>query len=209
MTFVKICGITNLKDASSAARFGADQLGFNFYAKSPRYISPENAGEIVRQLPATVQKVGVFVDADLKSIAAAACVARLDAVQLHGDESPGLATAVRGLTRLPVIKAFRVSENFAAEDVTRYEVDAILLDAYSAAEFGGTGETFNWETALKVKNLVPRLYLAGGLSVDNVARAIAEVRPFCVDACSRLESEKGIKDELKLRGFLMSAGKSI
>jgi phosphoribosylanthranilate isomerase len=202
MTNVKICGITNLEDALLSVKFGADALGFNFYEKSPRYISPEKAREIVEQLPREVLKVGVFVNESLGEICKIAETAKLDAIQLHGEETPEFAGELKAKTNLEIIKAFRVSENFKPEDVLQYEVDAVLLDAYSRHEHGGTGETFDWEIAKKVQEIFPKMYLAGGLSHENITKANYEVRPFAVDACSCLEIKKGKKDKVNLINFM-------
>ncbi len=202
MTKVKICGITNLEDALLSAKFGADALGFNFYPKSPRYIYPDKAREIIEQLPKKVLKVGVFVNDDLEKIAEIARVAKLDAVQLHGEETSEFVREVKAKTNLEVIKAFRVSPEFKPEDILQYEVDAVLLDAYSPQEHGGTGETFNWEIAKKVREIFPKIYLAGGLSAGNVMQAISEVNPFAVDACSLIEEVKGIKNHTKVKNFI-------
>jgi len=202
MVKVKICGITNLEDALLSAKFGADALGFNFYKKSPRYISPEKAREIVEQLPQEILKVGVFVNESLEGICEIAKTARLDAIQLHGEETPEFARELKAKTNLEIIKAFRVSESFEPEDILQYKVDAVLLDAYSPKEHGGTGETFDWEIAKKVQEIFPKMYLAGGLSVENVKEAVEKVKPYAVDACSRLESKKGIKDSTKVSSFI-------
>jgi phosphoribosylanthranilate isomerase len=156
MTKVKICGITNLEDALLAAEFGADALGFNFYPKSPRYISPEKALEIVRQLPKKVLKVGVFVNESMEKISEIAEIAALNSIQLHGEESAEFARKLKAKTNLEIIKAFRVSPEFEPEEVLQYEVDAVLLDAYSPKEHGGTGETFDWEIAKKVQKIFPK-----------------------------------------------------
>ena len=202
MTKVKICGITNLEDALISAKFGADALGFNFYEKSPRYIAPKKARQITEQLPKNVLKVGVFVNENLEKIIEIAKVAKLDALQLHGEESPEFARELKQKTNLEIIKAFRVSPDFAPKDVLKYAVDAILLDAYSPKEHGGTGETFDWEIAKKVQEIFPKMYLAGGLSQNNIANAILQVKPFAVDACSCLESDKGRKDKVDLINFI-------
>ena len=202
MTKVKICGITNLEDALLSAKFGADALGFNFYAKSPRYITPENAREIIEQLPANILKVGVFVNESLEKIVEIAKVAKLDALQLHGEETPAFARELKSKTNLEIIKAFRVSPEFKPEDVLQYETDAILLDAYNPQEHGGTGETFDWEIAKKVQEIFPKMYLAGGLSQNNIATAISSVRPFAIDACSCLEEKKGKKNKVILINFI-------
>ncbi len=204
MTLVKICGITNLEDALLSAKFGADALGFNFYEKSPRYITPEKAREIVEQLPADVLKVGVFVNESLEKIAKIAEVSKLDALQLHGEESPEFVKQLKEKTNLEIIKAFRVSPEFKPKDVLQYEVDAVLLDAYSRHEHGGTGETFDWEIAEKVRMLFPKMYLAGGLSEVNIAEAISNIKPFAVDVCSSIEKKKGIKDLNLLKKFVFA-----
>lgn len=205
MTKVKICGITNLEDALLSAKLGADALGFNFYRKSPRYIVPEKAREIIEQLPEKILKVGVFVNEDLNKIVKIAQIAKLDALQLHGEETPEYARELKQKTNLEIIKAFRVSPEFKLEDVLQYETDAILLDAYSPKEHGGTGETFDWEIAKKVQEIFPKMYLAGGISKDNVRSAIYHVYPFAVDACSRIEIEKGKKDKIKLINLILTA----
>ena len=202
MTKVKICGITNLEDALLSTKFGADALGFNFYKKSPRYIPHEKAREIIAQLPQEVLKVGVFVNESLEKICKIAETAKLDAIQLHGEETPEFSAELKAKTNLEIIKAFRVSENFEPEDVLEYKVDAVLLDAYTPKEHGGTGETFDWEIAKKVQAIFPKMYLAGGLTIENVGKAAENVKPFAVDACSGLESEKGIKDSAKVNNFI-------
>ena len=202
MTKVKICGITNLEDALLSAKFGADALGFNFYPKSPRYISPEKACEIIEKLPKKVLKVGVFVNENLKKISEIATIAKLDAIQLHGEETPEFVRDLKAKTNLEIIKAFRVSPEFKPEDVSQYEVDAILLDAYNPKEHGGTGETFDWEIAKKVQEIFPKMYLAGGLSHENVRSAIWDIKPFAVDVCSGVEEARGMKDKVKVINFL-------
>ena len=202
MTKVKICGITNLEDALLSAKFGADALGFNFYEKSPRFVSPEKAREIIEQLPEKILKVGVFVNESLEKIIKIAQTAKLDALQLHGEETPEFARELKAKTNLEIIKAFRVSPEFKPEDILQYETDAILLDAYNQKEHGGTGETFDWEIAMRVQRISPKMYLAGGLSMDNTATAIRRVKPFALDSCSCLESMKGKKDKVKVINFL-------
>ena len=209
MTKVKICGITNLEDALLSAKFGADALGFNFYAKSLRYIAPEKAREIIEQLPAKVLKVGVFVNESLEKIVEIAAIAKLDALQLHGEETPEYARELKAKTNLEIIKAFRVSPEFKPEDVLEYKVDAILLDAYSPKEHGGTGEIFDWEIAKKVQEIFPKMYLAGGLDQNNVANAFYEVKPFTIDVCSGVESKKGKKDFESLNFFILNLRNAI
>ncbi len=202
MTKVKICGITNLEDALLSAKFGADALGFNFYEKSPRYIAPEKAHEIIKELSTYVLKVGVFVNESLNKIIEVAATAKLDAIQLHGEETPEFSRELKAKTNLEIIKAFRVSPEFKPENVLQYKVDAVLLDAYSANEHGGTGETFDWEIARKVREIFPKMYLAGGLSAENISEAILAVKPFAVDACSSIEKAKGVKNYAKVKNFI-------
>lgn len=208
MTKVKICGITNFEDAQLSVKFGADALGFNFYRKSSRYIEAEKVREIVGKLPKEVLKVGVFVNETLEKIIEIAKIAKLDAIQLHGEETPEFAAELKQKTNLEIIKAFRVSPTFKPEDVLQYQVDAILLDAYNPKEHGGTGETFEWEIAKKVQEIFPKMYLAGGLSEKNLMKLLRQFELFAVDVCSGIESEKGKKDESKLRKFLWIAEKS-
>jgi phosphoribosylanthranilate isomerase len=201
MTIVKICGITNLDDALAAVDAGAEALGFNFYKPSPRYIAPQRAQEIVAQLPDLVLKVGVFVNevspAAVKSIANEA---GLKALQLHGDESPAYCRELA--VDNYVIKTFAVSDSFDFEMVRAYEVAAIMLDTRDNRLRGGTGRVFDWSIAEQVRNLVPKLFLAGGLSPENAAEAVKKVRPYAVDACSALEDKPGKKNHERMRAFV-------
>ncbi len=191
MTLVKVCGITNVEDALAALDAGAEMLGFNFYARSPRYVTPAAARQIIERLPEGVTCVGVFVNepapADVERIAREA---RLGAVQLHGDETPEYCQSLRGLT---TIKALRVGADYTPKSAAAYDTDAVLLDAYVAGERGGTGHTFDWALATLTRERVPRLFLAGGLNPDNVASAVAAVRPYAVDVCSGVETSPGRK----------------
>ena len=196
MTVVKICGITNLADALAAVDAGADALGFNFYRPSPRYISPSDARKIIDQLPESILKVGVFVNEGLHSVQHIAAEAGLSAVQLHGDESPEYC---RELAATFVIKAFGAGDNLQVET---YDVDAIMLDTKDDVLHGGTGRTFDWSIAQRTTSTVPKLFLAGGLSPENVADAIATVRPYAVDACSSLEERLGKKNHAALHAFV-------
>jgi phosphoribosylanthranilate isomerase len=204
MVKVKICGITNLDDALHAVEYGADALGFNFYEKSPRFITAADAGEIIAELPSSILKVGVFVNERIDAIAETIRTAGLDAVQLHGEELPSFVREIREDLGREVIKAFRVSPGFSAESVFDCGSDTILLDGFSTDAHGGTGETFDWSIAKRLSSRL-NLYLAGGLSADNVRMAISEVRPYAVDACSLLESAPGKKDPEKLRRFVAEA----
>ena len=197
---VKICGITNLEDALAAVEAGADALGFNFYPRSPRFIEPADARRIIEQLPETIMSVGVFVnEGEPEQVERIAELVGLKAVQLHGDESPQYCRALRSRF---VIKALRVGDGFTPQSVKEYETDAILLDAYAGNARGGTGRVIDWSIARQVSELVPQLFLAGGLSAENVAEAISVAEPYAVDACSSLEREPGIKDAGRVRAFV-------
>lgn len=202
MTRVKVCGITSLEDARAALEAGADMLGFNFYARSPRCVSPAEARGIVESLPRRVSCIGVFVNepspAEVERIAREA---GLHAVQLHGDETPEFCRGLRGLT---IIKALRVGADYDAESAAAYDADAVLLDAYVAGERGGTGHTFDWTLASLTRDRVPRLFLAGGLNPDNVASAVAAVRPYAVDVCSGVETAPGRKSSELMRRFVQA-----
>ena len=199
MTLVKICGITNLDDALAAVDAGADLLGFNFWPRSPRYISPANAREITNQLPSSILKVGVFVNEELPSLLTIASEANLTAIQLHGDESPDYC---RQLKQTFVIKALGAQDDL---DLSAYAVDAIMLDTKDELLRGGTGRVFDWSLAQhpdKSVKSVAKLFLAGGLSPENVAEAIATVKPYAVDACSSLEETPGKKNHARMRAFV-------
>jgi phosphoribosylanthranilate isomerase len=203
MVHVKVCGITTLDDALGALEAGADALGFNFYRRSPRYVEPARAREIIERLPESILSVGVFVNEPApEDVARMAEESGVSAAQLHGDES---AEFCDSLPSLRVIKALRVGEDFDPADATRYAAEAILLDAFSAKARGGTGETFDWSVARRTRELVPRLYLAGGLTPENVADAVEAVRPFAVDVCSGVENAPGRKDAARLRAFVAAA----
>ena len=203
MTFVKICGITNLNDAMAAVAAGADALGFNFYKPSARYITPHAACEIIEQLPDSILTVGVFVnEASPRSVMDIANEAGLKALQLHGDESPDYCRELAANTL--VIKTLAVSDSFDPARACGYNVDAIMLDTRDNRLRGGTGRVFDWSIAQQVSQLVPKLYLAGGLSPENVEEAINKVRPYAVDACSSLEDRPGTKNHGRMRAFVVT-----
>ena len=204
---VKICGITNMEDAQMSVDAGADMLGFNFYPKSLRYIEPESARRIIERLPAAIQNVGVFVNEENpQRVADIADIADIDVIQLHGDESPSYCQTLK---ERRIIKALRVDHDFSATRVADYQTEAILLDTFSAAARGGTGESFDWAIAKQVRKVVSRLFLAGGLTPDNVASAIATVTPYAVDACSSLESSPRKKDERRVREFIAATRSAV
>lgn len=201
MVRVKICGLTNVKDARVAARLGADALGFNFYKPSPRYIKPEMARAVIAALPPFVSAVGIFVNADIERVNKIARMCGLDAVQLSGEEPPREVDRVRGVQR---IKGIRVRDVQDIALCRRYRVDAYLLDAFVPGQHGGTGETFNWELAREAHEFGP-IILAGGLTPDNVAQAVATVRPYAVDVASGVEAAPGIKDKELMDAFIRRA----
>lgn len=207
MVLVKICGITNLDDALAAVDAGADALGFNFYPRSPRYIAPETAWAIIDRLPAEVLTVGVFVNEALDSIKRiASTTAGVSALQLHGNESPEYCKALDGYFR---IKVFAAGPEFKPWSVRDYDVESIMLDAFDKGGIGGgTGRLSNWAVALETRELFPTLFLAGGLSAENVGEAIKFVTPYGVDACSLLESAPGRKDHERMRAFVAAVRKA-
>jgi phosphoribosylanthranilate isomerase len=205
VTRVKICGITNLEDALVSVELGADMLGFNFYEKSARYISPKTAGALVSEMPDNIEKVGVFVNKSVEEIFQLLNTVSLDTVQLHGDEPPEFIDALRGRTAVKLIKAIRVGQKFDPAVISDFRTDGILLDAFSKSGYGGTGETFAWDRAKNLGRSIPRLYLAGGLHAGNVSKAVKSVRPYAVDVASGVESFPGKKDPAKLEAFIANA----
>lgn len=195
---VKICGVRSLEEAEAAVEAGADALGFNFWPRSPRYIDPDAARSVIRQLSPLVSAIGVFVNEDPLRIAEIVANAGLNAVQLHGDETPELCA---GLGSIKIIKAIRVADDFDCASINRYPVSAILLDTNIKGSYGGTGRRFDWSVAIEAKRYA-RIILAGGLAIENVAEAIKSVNPFAIDVCSGVESEPGRKDIDKLRRFM-------
>lgn len=204
MVKVKICGITNLDDALAAAKFDADMVGFNFYSKSPRYLMQQEAANIATRVPPKVLKVGVFVNATTEEISDIANAVGLEVIQLHGDEDDDFIRIVGHITEKPVIKAFRIDREISINSVLHSDADAVLLDTASIGELGGTGRTFDWNLVggdLKDK----QVFLAGGLTPNNVAEAISIVRPYAVDVASGVESSPGRKDAAKMKAFIENA----
>jgi len=193
---LKVCGITSHDDAMKAVEAGAVYLGFNFYPPSPRYISPELARGIVDLLPEGVIPVGIFVnEPHPDEVSRIMERGGMRLAQLHGDEDPEYCRAV-GAER--VIRAFRAASGFQIRQAMEYAVDAVLLDAYDPRLYGGTGKTVDWVMAASLAREV-RLFLAGGLSPDNIQEAIRAVHPWAVDLNSGVESAPGVKDATKLR----------
>jgi phosphoribosylanthranilate isomerase len=200
MVKVKICGITNWADAKAALDAGADALGFNFYRPSPRYIEPEEARRITSRIPKRATSVGVFVNEPVARVLDIARRAGLDMIQLHGDETPGIVSKLA--EKFLIIKVFRVRSGFRPTCLKRFgEAAAFLLDGFQPRLRGGTGKTFDWRLAIEAKRHGP-IILAGGITPENVARAIAEVDPFGVDVSSGVEAHPGKKDPARIRAFL-------
>jgi phosphoribosylanthranilate isomerase len=203
---VKICGITRAQDALLAEKLGAWALGFNFYEKSPRAISPATAWKIRKSLDLTTEAVGVFVNWKPELIITLVHALELTSVQLHGHESPAQVAACRD--QLPVFKAFRVGPRFSISEFRRFRrASAFLLDAARTGGYGGTGRTTDWALARKAANS-HRIILAGGLTPENVAEAIRIVRPFAVDVASGVESRPGKKEPGKLRDFFAEVARA-
>jgi phosphoribosylanthranilate isomerase len=192
---LKICGITTQEDASDAIDAGATAIGFNFYPRSPRYLSPEAAAEITTAKG--VRRVGVFVNEKRERVEEIVRVARLDVVQLHGEE-----TAADYPATVAVWKALRVSDGFDLADYADLHEEALLLDGPAGELYGGAGKSFDWRL---VRDTARKIVLAGGLDASNVAAAIELVKPWGIDACSRIEIVPGKKDRKKMTEFLQAA----
>jgi phosphoribosylanthranilate isomerase len=199
-TRVKICGITNLADALAAIEAGADALGLNFYEGSSRHVSLKTAAEIASHLPPFVMRVGLFVNAPEEQVTRAIGECGLSLLQFHGDEPPEFCTQF-GLMSM---KAFRIRDTESLKEIPKYQTDAYLLDAYSPDARGGTGEKFNWDLAVEAQKFGKPIFLAGGLTPENVAEAVRKVRPFGVDVSSGVESAPGKKDAAKVRAFIQA-----
>ncbi len=192
---VKICGITNIEDANLSYNLGADVIGFIFYKKSKRYIQPNKAKEIINNLPVFVLKVGVFVNESAEEINKISKEIKLNIIQLHGEESPEIISEIDP----PVIKAFRVGENFDYSILEKYKNCSFLLDALDEKEYGGTGQMFNWNKI--PEELRRKIILAGGISIENIEKIFKEIKPKAIDVSSSLEIEPGKKDKKKLKQF--------
>jgi len=192
---IKICGITNAADGQLACALGADLLGFNFYAPSPRYIDPGAVAQIVRELPAGTERVGLFVNATFEDIKEVLTQCPLTMMQLHGDEDNTFCRKVAELG-LPILKALRMSRPDDIRKIEQFGTEYILLDAFREDLYGGTGDSFDWswirETGAK------KIFLAGGINPDTIQEALA-VGTYGIDLCSGVEKEPGVKDENKLR----------
>src|SRR5450830_1927760 len=207
-TRIKICGLTRVEDIAAVVAAGADAIGFVFYPKSPRYVTPEQAASLIAAIPPYVSTVGLFVNASVEEVQATLAMAPLSLLQFHGDETPEHSAALAAAVNRPYTQVFRVKPDTSFEDLLEYEqryraasplFASLLLDTYVDA-YGGAGKVFDW--SLIPKELAPRVVLSGGLSVHNVLEATARVRPFAVDISSGVEQAKGIKDARKIAAFI-------
>lgn len=198
---VKICGITNREDAHAAVAAGADLLGFVFCEDSPRHVTVAEAAAIAQTVPPQVVRVGLFVNATEELVAEAMSACGLQLLQFHGDETPEYCRQFGAMS----MKAFRMKDAETLRQLREYPTDAWLLDAFVPGQRGGTGHTFNWELAVAAVQLGRPVFLAGGLTPENVAEAVRQVRPFGVDVSSGVEAAPGKKDHAKVRAFVQAA----
>jgi len=202
---VKICGITTHAAAEAAAAAGADAVGLMFFEGSPRHVTIEKAAEISAVLPPQIVRVGVFVNAEEALIQEAMGACTLNILQFHGDESPEDCARFNVMT----IKALRVKGPETLDEMGDYGVDGFLLDAFSETARGGTGESFDWELAARARELGRPIFLAGGLTPENVAEAVRTVQPFAVDVSSGVEITPGEKCPDKMRAFVSGAKEAL
>jgi phosphoribosylanthranilate isomerase len=200
-TVVKICGITNVEDGMAAAEAGANAIGLMFYEQSPRNVSLQTAAEIAGKLPPYIIKVGVFVNPTEEEVLSAITHCGLNILQFHGEETPEFCQLFPVMT----IKAFRIRDEESLKSLPEYKTEAWLLDAYAGDKLGGTGAKFNWDLAIAAQKLGRPIFLAGGLTPENVADAIRKVHPYAVDVSSGVESAPGKKDHEKVRAFIRAA----
>ncbi len=203
MVKIKICGITNIDDALACTEAGADALGFNFYRKSPRFVEPAKAAEIITQLPPFVTPVALFVNEREEKIRDIQFTTGIKVLQFQGDERPDFCE--RFSTR--VIKVFQIKDKESLKHMSHYRVNAYLLDSYKEGLHGGTGTTFDWHLAVVAKTF-GKVILAGGLTPENVGEAVKLVQPYAVDVASGVEKETGVKDHARIRKFVSEVRKA-
>jgi phosphoribosylanthranilate isomerase len=201
---VKICGITNFEDARASIDAGCDALGFVFYKKSPRYITPDKAKDIIKELPENVIKVGVFVNAKERTIRRIAKLCHLDILQFHGSESPEFCARFRGHK---IIKAFRIKDSINLKNILGYSTFAYLFDTFVKFKMGGTGKNFDWKLLANLADIKQPIFLSGGLTINNVKEAIKVARPNWVDVSSSVEIKAGKKCFKKVKDFIETAKK--
>ncbi|UCH11848.1 MAG: phosphoribosylanthranilate isomerase [Candidatus Omnitrophota bacterium] len=202
MIKVKICGITNFEDAQTSVLAGCDMLGFVFYEKSPRYIRPDRAGDIISSLPGGVEKVALFVNEQKETVTDILNqIKEIDILQFHGDETPDYCNAFNKR----IIKAIRVKNKDSIKQMASYDVNFFLLDAFKKDVYGGTGENFEWKLAKDAKAYNVPIILSGGLNPENVKEAIELVEPYAVDVSSGVEISPGRKDPELIKKFIEQA----
>jgi phosphoribosylanthranilate isomerase len=204
MTKIKICGITNKTDAIEANNLGTDMVGFVFYRGSKRAVEPKTVKDITNELPDRIAKVGVFVDEDAGKVLDIAQECSLDILQFHGDEKAEYCDRFRNDYK--VIKAFRIKDKSSLKNINNYDVDFYLLDTHSGSSKGGTGKSFDWKIIEGFELLKP-VILSGGLTPDNVIKAIQNVAPYGVDVSSGVEKEPGKKDPDLVKRFVQNVRK--
>lgn len=207
-TRIKICGLTRPEDIAAVVAAGADAIGFVFYPKSPRHVTPQQAATLMAGLPPYISTVGLFVNASVAEVQQALAAAPLSLLQFHGDETPEHSAALAAAVNRPYNQVFRVKPDTSVDDLLEYEqryraasplFSSLLLDTYVDA-YGGAGKAFDW--SLIPEELAPRVVLSGGLSVHNATEAVVRVRPYAVDISSGVEASKGIKDASRIRAFV-------
>jgi phosphoribosylanthranilate isomerase len=198
---IKICGITNVEDAQAAVAAGADLLGLVFAEDSPRCVSIEQAAMIARVAPPYIVRVGLFVNAPAERVMHAMNACGLQLLQFHGEETPDYCRQFGAMS----MKAFRVKGPETIQALTEFATDAWLLDAFVPGQRGGTGHSFNWSLAVEAVKLGRPVFLAGGLTPENVADAVRTVQPYGVDVSSGVEASPGKKDHAKVRQFIHAA----
>jgi phosphoribosylanthranilate isomerase len=207
-TRIKLCGFTRKEDIDTALQLNVHALGFVFYPKSPRYVSPDQAAKLIAVVPPFVTTVGLFVNATQEQVIEVLNRAPVNLLQFHGDETPEECHRLAEAVQRPFIRALRVKSGMDADDLLKYEAQyrasstwfrALLLDTF-VDSFGGSGKVFDW--SIIPKELAPRVVLSGGLTVHNIAGAINQLRPWAVDVSSGIEQAKGIKDPIKMRAFV-------
>ncbi len=200
---VKACGITRLEDALLAVDAGVWAVGFIFVKDTPRYIMPQKAAQIIKNLPEKVERFGVFADAEISEVIDISGSAGVTKIQLHGEESPGYCSKTGLMAGIEIVKAIRIKDINDLELINRYReyVSYILLDTFARKQRGGTGKAFDWNIAKRAKLYNMPIILAGGLSPGNLDLAYREVNPFALDLSSGLEASKGIKDKEKIKSL--------
>jgi len=199
MVKVKICGITNLEDALASLFSGADAIGFVFYKKSPRYISPLKASNISHILPKKIARVGVFVDEDIRTVKKVAKLCDLDMLQFHGQEPVVYCRKFKGYK---IIKSFPVKGKLNLAKILEYKGCACLFDTFSKRQPGGSGRKFNWNLLRNLDKIKNPVFISGGLTSGNVRKAVKLLKPDWVDVSSALESRPGKKDHRKIKKFI-------